>query len=241
MFKRRTRTLLGAALVPLAAAVSGIITDGASLSGQTFDYVVVGGGLAGMAVAGRLSEDAGVTVLVIEAGGDSRSDPDVYDSNRYGYAFGRPDLLWTWDTVEGKGLMGGRTLGGSTAINGMTYTRGQAVQYDSLAELLPGASAAEKARWSWDGMLAAMKKAEGFSAPNADQQSKGATSNPAYHGASGPVQVTFPSQMHGDQMKMFQQVMNINFSVPTSQDPAGGDAAVVSFFPNVRPWSPGVC
>lgn len=54
-----------------------IIYSGASINGQTYDYVIAGGGLAGMVLAGRLSEDANRRVLVIEAGYDEESRSTV--------------------------------------------------------------------------------------------------------------------------------------------------------------------
>jgi len=217
--------------LPLASALSGVIRDANAVNNQVFDYVIVGGGLGGFAVAGRLSEDPGVTVLVIEAGGDTRQDPVVSDSTQYPNVYGRDDLWWKWRTTDGKEMMGGKMLGGSTGINGMTYTRGQKEQYDALAQLLGGDS--NGGRWTWDGMFAAMKKAESFSPPNDEQRAKGANYNPDYHGYSGPVQVTFPSKMYGQQMKAFHDVCATNFSIPHSDDPAGGSAAVVGFVPNV--------
>jgi hypothetical protein len=53
------------------------ITDGGQVSGRTYDYVIAGGGLAGMVLAKRLSEDAGRSVLVIEAGSDQEGNSDV--------------------------------------------------------------------------------------------------------------------------------------------------------------------
>lgn len=58
-----------------ALPVSGVTTDPSNASGQTFDYIVVGGGLAGITVAARLAENSSVTVLVIEAGNDDRNNP----------------------------------------------------------------------------------------------------------------------------------------------------------------------
>lgn len=217
--------------LPLASALSGVVTDGGQVNNQVFDYVIVGGGLGGFTVAGRLSEDPNVSVLVIEAGGDMRNDQDVFQASRYGHAYGRPEMWWNWPTTDGKGMIGGRMLGGSTSINGMTYTRGQKEQYDMLAVLLGGNSNGD--RWNWDGMVAAMKKSETFSPPNEEQGKHGANFTADYHGFNGPVHTGFPNQMFGDQMWNFHDVCANTFKIPSSYDPAGGDAAVVSFFPNV--------
>ena len=76
-----------------------------SVDGQTFDYIIVGGGLAGLTVAGRLSEDSAKTVLVIEAGNDDRTNKSVYDVLEYGAAFGS-SLTWTWETDLGRDILG---------------------------------------------------------------------------------------------------------------------------------------
>ena len=84
---------------------SGVTGDPSSADGQTFDYIIVGGGLAGVTVAARLSEDPSKTVLLIEAGNDDRTNPDVYDIYRYSAAFGT-SLDWAWATDMGKTMHG---------------------------------------------------------------------------------------------------------------------------------------
>ncbi|RXK41352.1 hypothetical protein M231_01257 [Tremella mesenterica] len=217
-----------------AWALSGIITDPNQVNGQSFDYVIVGGGLGGLVVANRLSEDSSITVLVIEAGGDDRTNNKVYDPYQYSAAFSTP-LNWAWPSSQGRTINGGKTLGGSTSINGLAQTRAQKDQYDALATLLNGDDADGK--WTWDGMFAAMLKSEGFSGPNDNQQAAGASQNPAYHSTTGPLQVTYPDDIYqGPHQKYFKQVISTNFSVPASVDADGGDAAVVAFHPNTIDW-----
>ena len=89
---------------------SGVTNDSTVASGQTFDYIVVGAGLAGTTVAARLAENSSLTILVIEAGADDRTNPEVYDIYAYSQAFGGP-LDWAWGTD------GGRTIRGYVAMS----------------------------------------------------------------------------------------------------------------------------
>jgi hypothetical protein len=54
------------------------LQDGSQVSGKSYDYVIAGGGLTGVVLAKRLAEDAGKTILLIEAGNDEETNPDVY-------------------------------------------------------------------------------------------------------------------------------------------------------------------
>ena len=110
------------------------------IANQSWDYVIVGGGLAGLVVASRLNK-RNSTVLVIEAGLDNRSDPAVFEVGKYGRSIGT-DLEWVYKTTkqdilggQTRTLRGGKTLGGSTSINGAAWNRGHKSQYDSLAKL----------------------------------------------------------------------------------------------------------
>lgn len=153
----------------------------------------------------------------------------------------------------------GKTLGGSSSINGAAWTRGMAAQYDAWSTLLEPSEAS--VGWNWASMFTYMKKvshispsafprqvpivtislcttlqAESFSAPNAGQIAKGANSNAAYHGTSGPVQVTFPDLMYGGP----EQPVFINASVKASgithsTDGNGGNANCVYITPVVCP------
>ncbi len=144
-----------------------------------FDHVIVGGGSAGCVLAARLSEDPGVRVCLIEAGG--RGDSLLVRAPALVAAMvsGRPRINnWAFHTVPQPGLNGrrgfqprGKALGGSSAINAMLYVRGHPSDYDDWAEL--GAEG-----WSWAEVLPYFRRAEG-NARGADD----------LHGAEGPLQV----------------------------------------------------
>ncbi|MFT6007821.1 MAG: choline dehydrogenase-like flavoprotein, partial [Parasphingorhabdus sp.] len=141
-----------------------------------FDIIVIGGGSAGSAVAGRLSEDGKRTVCLIEAGGRNNNflvkTPGMMP-------FLLKNANWKFDTVPQKGLNGrtgyqprGRGLGGSSAINAMVYIRGNRWDYDNWAAL--GCDG-----WSYDDVLPYFKKSE--------SNERGGD---AYHGGDGPLSVS---------------------------------------------------
>ena len=121
------------------------------------DYVIVGAGSAGCVLANRLSADPACRVVVLEAGGPDRAREirvplgfiqllnSAYD---WGYrTTGQPQMagreLW-WPR--------GKTLGGSSSINGQAWTRGHRLDYDGWAESCPG--------WSYDEVLPYFRRAE---------------------------------------------------------------------------------
>ncbi|TFK24579.1 glucose oxidase [Coprinopsis marcescibilis] len=215
----------------------GVTTSPNSVNGQTYDYIVVGGGLAGITVAARLAENPSVTVLVVEAGGDDRNDPRVYDIYRYGEAFGS-ELMWDWPTDQGRGITGGKTLGGGTSINGAAFTRGLAAQYDSWSTLLEPWEAS--VGWNWQGVWDYMRKSESFSPPNSDQQAKGAGFVDWYHGYNGPVQVTNPNQMYGGpQQRAFIDTIVGLTGINHWSDLNGGTPNCVSITPLMINWREG--
>jgi choline dehydrogenase len=118
-----------------------------------FDYVVIGAGTAGCLLANRLSADASRRVLLVEAG-----PPDNYHWIHIpvGYlrCIGNPRTDWRYRTEPEAALHGrdllyprGKTLGGSSSINGMIYMRGQARDYDAWAQ------ATGDDAWRWSNVL----------------------------------------------------------------------------------------
>ncbi|KAN0060030.1 hypothetical protein ACQY0O_008003 [Thecaphora frezii] len=198
---------LGACLalaLALTSAQAAIVTRSAlSLDGQQFDYVIVGAGLTGLVVGKRLAEDPDTRVLIIEAGEDNRTDPLVTDVGKYGQAFGT-DLVWKWPTtVQGlngksKNMMGGKTIGGSTSINGAAWNRGHKSQYDNLATLIGDQS------FNFDSLESFMNKAESFVPPDATQKNLGVTYDPAAHGTNGPLQISFTKVNGGGSRRSLQ-------------------------------------
>jgi choline dehydrogenase-like flavoprotein len=142
----------------------------------SYDYIVVGAGSAGAVVASRLSEDASVRVLLIEAGGSHRH-LNVQMPAAFPKQF-KTELDWEFYTepepfLEGRSLYQPRAkmLGGCSSMNAMVYIRGNRADYDSWAK--EGATG-----WSYDEVLPLFRRAE--------SNSRGEST---YHGGSGPLHV----------------------------------------------------
>ena len=107
---------------------------------DTFDYVIVGAGSAGSVLANRLSEDGKTSVCVLEAGGRDWS-PFIHIPAGFMYTMVNPRVNWLykmevseWTGGRSIGAPRGKTLGGSSSINGHIYNRGQRMDYDSWAQ-----------------------------------------------------------------------------------------------------------
>jgi len=90
---------------PFAKRANGVSWNPWDAAEQTFDYVVVGGGLTGITVAARLAENPSVTVLIVEAGQDNRWDERVRNIYTYGQVFGS-ELDWSWPIDHGRNMAG---------------------------------------------------------------------------------------------------------------------------------------
>lgn len=123
------------------------------------DYVIVGGGSAGLVLANRLSEDGKSTVILVEAGGEAHG---LMPQLPAGYAklVGNPERDWQYaqapdPTINGRHLIwaAGRMLGGGSAINGQVYIRGTRRDYDHWASM--GATG-----WGYDDILPYFRRLE---------------------------------------------------------------------------------
>jgi len=140
-----------------------------------YDYIIVGAGSAGCVLANRLSADGRYTVLLLEAGPPD-SYPWIHVPIGYAKTMFDPRFNWCFHTEPDPGMNGrkiywprGKTLGGSSSINGLIYVRGQREDYDRWA-------AAGNTGWSYDEVLPYFKRLE-----------HAVGGDPAYHGRDGPL------------------------------------------------------
>ena len=149
-----------------------------------YDYVVVGAGSAGCVLAARLSEDPSTRVLLLEAGPPDHS-PWIHLPIGYGKTMWSPRYNWCFQTDPEPNMNGrrvywprGRTLGGSSSINGLIYIRGQREDYDHWRAL-------GNIGWGYDDVLPFFIRSE--------RNQRGAD---AFHGGAGPLGVSDIGAQH---------------------------------------------
>jgi choline dehydrogenase len=149
---------------------------------QTYDYIVVGAGSAGAAVANRLSADPRNRVLLLEAG------PAGYHWTHVPIGFAKmianPAVNWLYSAEPEPGTHGrripvprGRILGGSSAINGLAFVRGQRQDFDTWAQM-------GNQGWSYADVLPHFKRMERWEGPGGDRE---------FRGGDGPLRITNPA------------------------------------------------
>ncbi|HZD26312.1 MAG TPA: GMC family oxidoreductase N-terminal domain-containing protein [Alphaproteobacteria bacterium] len=146
---------------------------------DSFDYVIVGSGMAGSVLAARLSEDGRHSVCVLEAGPPDRS-PYIHLPAGFIKLLFNPKYTWQFKTEPGPGIDGrqvattqGRTLGGSSSINGFNYNRGQRGDFDTWAQM-------GNRGWGYADVLPYFRRSE----------RRLGDADPRFRGSDGPLPIT---------------------------------------------------
>lgn len=206
----------------IALEAANMIIDPEEFAATTFDYIVVGGGLCGLVVAARLSEDPNITVGVIEAGEYAQGAPELLIPGLAGAAVMNPKFDWCFTTVPQKGANErviiqprGKVLGGSSATNFLVTGRASAQEYDALEKM-------GNAGWNWEDLLKYFKKAETFHFPAKELAQECRLGYVAdYHGMNGPIHSTHPPTVW-DLYRPTQEAF-ASYGISVNPDPDGGE------------------
>ena len=189
-----------------AVASTTAIGRAATQSLNEFDVIVIGAGSGGCVVAGRLSLDPTLRVLVIEAGGPNAHEPAITTPARWVSLIGS-QFDWDYQTEPEPGLGDrrarwprGKTFGGSSAINAMAYVRGHRASFDGWAE-------AAGPRWSYREVLPIFRQLE--------DNSRGASE---YLGAGGPLAVSDTTDPHEGHLAFLEAARQSGYSASPTWD-----------------------
>ncbi|KAH6644394.1 hypothetical protein C7974DRAFT_19746 [Boeremia exigua] len=187
-----------------------------------YDYVIVGGGASGLTVANRLSEQAAITVLVIEAGQFDQNEDFVTIPGLAGGAVG---TKYDWNTTYAPSeYLGGRSVaiaqgkvvGGSTKLNRMVFDRGSKSDYDGWETL-------GNQGWNWKTLLPYFKKNEIFSPPiDAIKKEYNITWDESAHGYKGLMHSTYSAFIWPLTKNLIRAAASLK--IPTAKDQANGGA-----------------
>ncbi|CAP93133.1 Glucose oxidase [Penicillium chrysogenum] len=212
---------------------SSLLSDPNQVAGKTVDYIIAGGGLTGLTVAAKLTENPNITVLVIENGFYESADGAIIeDLNAYGDIF-RTTVDHAYETVphainnRTENIRSGNGLGGSTLINGGSWTRPHKAQIDSWERVFGNKG------WNWDYLFPYMQKVETSRPPNDVEIAAGHYYDSACHGTNGTVHSGFRNtgEVYSPIIKAFMNSSEER-GVPTKLDFHCGVPRGVSMIPN---------
>ena len=183
---------------------------------ENFDYIIIGAGSAGCVLANRLTANPNNKVALIEAGGKDNY-PWIHIPVGYFKTMHNPSVDWCYKTEPDETMNGrsiryprGKTLGGSSAINGLLYIRGQSRDYDVWRQL-------GNTGWGWDDVLPYFIKAE--------NQERGKNE---FHGTGGPLSVS-DQRIQLPLLNEFQNAAE-EFGIPKTKDFNTGDNNGCGYF-----------
>ncbi|KAF4216039.1 hypothetical protein CNMCM8980_003042 [Aspergillus fumigatiaffinis] len=212
-----------------------VLETAESFASRQYDFLVVGGGTAGLALAARLSEETSFTIGILEAGQPHLTDPKILTPGLCGTLSGDPEYDWKFKTEHLNGRQiawpRGRVLGGSSAINFMQVTYPTAKEINDWGAL-------GNEHWSWDDLLPYYRKFQTFARPSAEVAKSLGTSHYQLtdYGGTGPIQVSFysPHDLQDAWLKTFETLGHRMSQCPLSGTAIGGFTNPASVDPESR-------
>ncbi|KAF8195006.1 alcohol oxidase [Pholiota molesta] len=202
-----------------------------------FDYLILGGGTAGLTLAARLSEDKDVMVGVIEAGTHHNNIPEINVPGLIGKTIFHPTYDWSFFSVPQAHAGGvpvlqprGKGLGGSSMNNFLGMFRPSREEFDALEKL-------GNKGWNWESLLGYMKKSEttfsgDFSA--SDEEKYAVKPDSAFHGMNGPIKKSFPTTFTEQHALLFDAAEALG--IPRNSEMANGtNVGSMTSFTSVDP------
>ncbi|KAL1651814.1 hypothetical protein SLS61_005185 [Didymella pomorum] len=216
-----------AAALPFVVAIPAVRRDDvSSVKDETYDYVIVGGGLTGLVVANRLSEDKSRSVLVLETGAITEDintiiptlGNNINSAKQYSVESAPDKELENMSF----GVLIGKVVGGGSVINGMAFDRASAADYNAWEQLgNPG--------WGFNGLLPYFKKSTTFTPPTLTGPEFNITCDASYYGTSGPLQASFPNFEYPDVKTIWEAFRSEGYTSP--REHAAGEAVGMLWIP----------
>ncbi|KAK2598488.1 hypothetical protein N8I77_011901 [Diaporthe amygdali] len=192
---------------------------------DSYNFIVVGGGAAGLTLATRLSEEPGFSVLVLEAGSDHTNDTKAQCPGIFASMYGDHEYDWDYRNVPQPYLnnrthanIAGKGLGGGSAVNFMWWTHASREDINNWGAL-------GNANWSWDEVQPYLKKSEAYVPPpsaEAVEDMQTQYVDPGLHGTDGPIINSFPTS-YGPFTEAWAKMFEALGQFPAG-DPRGGEA-----------------